>query len=361
MCMKYNVYNLPIKDLIKLIEENKIDLKPAYQRNEVWSRKDQESLIDSILSNLPIQNFFFFKNPKGVLEMVDGQQRARAIYSFYKGLISDSQKRFFKNVNSDDFLNYNVIVAEISDSVNEDSIRKFYVLVNKKGVQLNTPEIHKAEFAATKFMQLVQDLLENPTFSEFELFTDATSKRMNDRSYVEELAAYLLLGITDKKLAIERIYETDITANQFKEIKEQFEKIMIPLKSFNDYKQLNKTRYKQRNDFYTLFNFINEGLNLDSPAVMQYQYRILLVLDKHISPSNDECEPLKNYAFNCITQSNSKKARTERLSFFNQILRNKSVDENKAFQEVANFLIDKKMIQGFKELNGYILFNVDND
>ncbi len=359
--MPYKVYNLSIKELIGLIETNKIDLKPSYQRNEVWSKKDQESLIDSILLNLPIQNFFFYKNKKGVLEMVDGQQRARAIFGFYKGAITDSRKRTFKEINSEEFLNYSIIVAEISDEFDEESIRKFYVLVNKKGVQLNKPEIHKAEFAVTKFMQLVEELLENQTFINLDLFTDATSKRMNDRSYVEELAAYLLLGITDKKLAVERIYETDITPEQYQILKSRFENIMTPLDTFNRYKLLSKTRYRQRNDFYTLFNFLNENIDTDNNEILMYQYRILLLLDDYISPSNEDCEPLKNYAFNCITQSNSKKARTDRLKFFNEILKNKNIDENKSAQEVANFLIDQHKIKGFKNIGEYILFDLDND
>lgn len=359
--MEYKVYNLPIRDLIKLIEKNEIDLKPAYQRNEVWSKKDQESLIDSILANLPIQNFFFFKNPNGMLEMVDGQQRARAIYNFYKELITDSEKRKITDINIDDFLNYKIIVTEIIGSIDNESIRRFYVLVNKKGVQLNTPEIHKAEFASTNFMHLVQELLENQVFSDFELFTDATSKRMNDRSYVEELAAYLLLGITDKKLAVEKIFENDITKEDYQRIKLEFESIMTPLSSFDNFLKLRKTRYKQRNDFYTLFSFIHQGLEKDSESTMLYQYKILITLDRFITPSNEECEPLQKYAFNCISQSNSKKARLERLNFFNAVLRNKEVEENKIFQDVANFLIDRKVIKSFKKIESYILFDLEND
>src|SRR5690606_39565638 len=61
-------------------------------------------------------------------------------------------------------------ISEISDSFDEESIRKFYVLVNKKGIQLNKPEIHKAEFSDTLFTKLVYELLENQTFSDLDLF-----------------------------------------------------------------------------------------------------------------------------------------------------------------------------------------------
>ena len=72
----------------------------------------------------------------------------------------------------------------------------------------------------------------------------------------------------------------------------------------------------------TLFNFINSGLEMDGIEILLYQYRILLMIGPFISPSNDYCEPFKAYANNCITQSNSKKARSERLVFFEDVLRN---------------------------------------
>lgn len=358
--MRYNLYEIPIVNLIHLIESGKLDLKPSYQRNEVWSRKDQESLIDTILFGFPIPNFFFFKKGDGSIEMVDGQQRARAIYNFYKGLITDSQKRKFQDIQSNDFLEYRIYITEIVDLLDEDLIRNFYVLVNKKGVQLNKPEITKAEFASTKFLSLVEELLENQSFNNLDLFTDSVTKRMNDRSYVEELVAYLLLGITDKKNSVEKIYSKDIDDDQYTFLKNRFQWVLERLTLLNTYKEINSSRYKQRNDFYTLFNFINEGIEVDNIETLVYQYRILLKLDKFVSPSNVQCEALKQYANNCITQSNSKKSRIERLSFFEKILRNKVIEENETLQDVYNFLFDIKEVEKMKLVNGYQLFDLDH-
>lgn len=359
--MNYTTSSLSVKELIDLIDDGKIDLKPSYQRNEVWTRKDQESLIDSILSNYPLPNFFFYKNDTGVIEMVDGQQRARAIYSFYKGLISNSKKTYLNSINESQFFNYLINITNITEVYNEDAIRKFYVLVNKKGIQLNNPEIFKAQFAATKFLELVEELLEDQNFSNLELFNDSTTRRMNDRSYVEELVAYLLLGISDKKLAVEKVYESDISEYQYHELKSKFQNIIERLQILNNHFTINQTRYKQRNDFYTLFNFVNEGLIIDTISTLMYQYRILLVLDKYISPSNDECKSIQNYAHNCVSQSNSKKARLERLTFFDKILRNKNTNENEVFKDVSNFLFDAQEIKKNIIINSYILFDLENE
>jgi hypothetical protein len=356
--MKYTNYQLPIEGLIELIEKGGIDLKPPYQRNEVWTKKDQESLIDSILSRFPLPNLFFFKNDSGRLEMVDGQQRVRAIYSFYKGFITDTKKRSFEDIDKTSFLSYELNVTEISEVHDEETIRKFYVLVNKKGVHLNLPEIRKAEFAATNFLSLVERILESPIFSDLDLFSDSTAKRMNDRGYVEELVAYLVTGITDKKNAVENLYKEDISEQKAKEIEGLFIKIVERISFLDKYKRINETRYKQRNDFYTLFNFVSESLSIDSQEILLYQYQILLCIAPHIAPSNDICQSIQQYAYNCVTQSNSKKARTERLEFFNSVLRNKDTDNNPIVQDVYQFLIDSDLIKGYRKVNGYTLFDL---
>ena len=74
-----------IKFLIDLISKKKINLKPSYQRNFIWGKKDQTSLIESIMGGYPIPSFFVFQNSSDEFEMVDGQQRSRTILQFYNG------------------------------------------------------------------------------------------------------------------------------------------------------------------------------------------------------------------------------------------------------------------------------------
>jgi hypothetical protein len=55
---------------------------------------------------------------------------------------------------------------------------------------------------------------------------------------------------------------------------------------------------------------------------------VLIKIDPRISPSNEDCFAFKNYAYNCVTQSNSKKARLERLKFFEDVLLNENNNYN---------------------------------
>ena len=48
--MKYTIKSWSIQEMYKLIKDNKINLRPSYQRNFVWNKKDQQLLIDSKLN-----------------------------------------------------------------------------------------------------------------------------------------------------------------------------------------------------------------------------------------------------------------------------------------------------------------------
>ena len=282
--------------------------------------------------------------------MVDGQQRSRTIYRFVHGQIKSSKdtgEKFFSECNTEEILKYRLPFIIIKNLLKGDSLNNFYVLINKKGKHLNTPELYKSEYFDTTFYKLSEKVLSYQGLINLDLFTDATSKRMNDRAYIEELLAYLKEGIKDKKSAVEQIYkENDLTKEESATIERQFEKIIDRINILNKISPINKTRYKQKNDFYTLFNFVNENIKTDT-KLLEHQYQILLVLNgkdrngiQFISPSNEECEALKEYALNCVTQSNSKKSRENRLTFFNSILKNRDLENNDLFEDVYNYLED---------------------
>lgn len=65
----------------------RIDLDADYQREKIWSRKNQEDLLDSILQNIDIPKLYLAKT-RDVgsfdYECIDGKQRMNTLLSFYK-------------------------------------------------------------------------------------------------------------------------------------------------------------------------------------------------------------------------------------------------------------------------------------
>lgn len=345
--MEYYFQVFTIHQLVDLIDRNLIDLNPSYQRNFIWSPDDQKELIDTILLGNPLPNFFVYKKEDGTFEMVDGQQRSKTIFRFTKGLITsskDSGNLTFEKVNKTEILNYKLPVIVIEKLSGNDSLKNFYVLINKKGVHLNAPEVNKSEFHDTLFLKLANEVLTYQKLINLNLFTDASSKRMNDRAFVEELLGYLKLGIKGKKQPVESIYRNDISNEEYETLRNQFYFSIDIIEDFNHIKPIRDTRYKQKNDFYTLFSFVHENRDL-AKNVLNYQYQILLVLDgvdadgkQFIRPTNEDCSTLKGYANNCVSQSNSKAARDSRLVFFNSVLKNTNINPNETLTDVLIYL-----------------------
>lgn len=332
--MNYTIKELSINSLYELIKDGKLDLRPPYQRNFIWSRKDQQLLIDSIEKGYPLPSFFLYKKPDGIFEMVDGQQRAESICRFLRGDITDKNKQYFSNINQDKFLSYILNITEISsvDESSGESISTFYALVNKQGQHLNSAEIYKAQYSDSSFLSLVEDLLETDEISILDIFTNKTKARMNDRTLIEELIAYLAVGFFDKRDAVDELYQKSFSIEDSENYREQFMNIIKRIVKLNSIKPINTTRYRQRNDFFTLFSFIHKNNSIISDDLLNYQYNLLLWVDNNnmIRPSNEDLELMQNYAFACVTQSNSKKSRETRFNIMELLLlhRQDNYDEN---------------------------------
>lgn len=361
--MKYSINSWPIQKLYNLIKAKKIDLRPSYQRNFVWTKKDQQLLIDSILKDWPLPTFFLYKKRNGTYEMVDGQQRAETICRFIKSDITDSQKRDYSKIDSISFMNYELnvtIITEIKDDTVE-SISDFYALVNKRGIHLNSAEVNKAQYSNHPFMKLAEELVSCPEFSKLDFLTNSTINRMNDRSLIEELLAYLYKGIFDKRDLITEIYESHISDVTIDSLKESFMHIIRRIDKLNEVKPIKETRLKQRNDFFTFFTFIHKNDAILTEDVLLYQYNLLCWIDTQgfIRPSNEDCVLLQKYAFACVTQSNSRDSRITRLKILETILLNKSDSECDDYEAFLEYLRDEFCIEEIpvKKMNNLLLID----
>lgn len=161
---------------------------------------------------------------------------------------------------------------------------------------------------------------------------------MIDREFVEELVAQIEFGIGDKKNNIKKLYDI---SEQFTELeilglKKSFSDILKVFSEMNKVSDFNSTRYSQRNDFYTLFGFIHKNLSIEASAFVNF-YKLLLKIQDDISPSNEKCEPLQFYAYRCVSQSNSKSAREDRLEFLNLLLLNQKNKPNKLQKQLMKY------------------------
>lgn len=109
-----------------------IDMNPEYQRDYVWTKEDQENLIDSIFQNIDIGKFVFvrlpFKSNSPTYEILDGKQRIKAIKDFYEDRLLYKGFKFSELSKKDRgfFDNYHVSVCEVADCSQKQKLRIFY-------------------------------------------------------------------------------------------------------------------------------------------------------------------------------------------------------------------------------------------
>lgn len=344
--LRFTTEQWPISQLIQLYESQRINLSPHYQRNSIWSLPNQKSLITTIQKGNAIPNFFIRSLAGNKLEMVDGQQRSRSIIGYWNGEFADHNRLIISpGIKSDprnaaaieSFLSYKLSITLLDQSFTDKEVEDFYVLVNSSGMRLNRPELFKAEYYSTKFLRLATELAGAPIFETLSLFSEKSSERMNDIDFVSELLAFLEFGFSDKKEKVDALYESDISEAQYRQLKQRSEEVLSRVAELSAITPVNKTRFKQKGDFYTLFAFIANNPRL-SEAALGYFYRVFLRLAPHIRPSQEECDPLMEYAVNCVTQSNSKKAREARNKLFIELFLNSGGEPNPTQNAIAGYL-----------------------
>ncbi len=169
----YEITKWPLSRLVELTTSEAINLRPTYQRNDIWTTPAKRRLIQTIHDGLPLPAFFLHETvPNQKYDMVDGQQRTRAIMGYLDRSFKDESGKFYDTRTDAEILNYEIPVIIIRNVPDDGgvSIRDFYYRVNKFGTKLNRPEIQKAQYANTPLQTLVEEIADSEQWEELGLF-----------------------------------------------------------------------------------------------------------------------------------------------------------------------------------------------
>ena len=337
MIVKWISSSHPISDIRDWNNSNRLEVRPDFQRQEVWSRAAMVMLMDTILQNIPMPKIFL----KAVIRgddtyriVIDGQQRIRAILSFlrnefnlsspYNGEYVDLYYDDLPGQVKDDFLSYKIDVNEIRNATDE-IVREIYSRVNKYNIALNKQELRRADFPG-QFLKLSEELSQHEFFEDSKIFSVANRRRMGDVEYISELLAILIGGIQDKKSTLDNFYQdySSWLRKDVAKIKNRFQKIIddiliiFPADSF----PIAKTRFRQKADYYSLFAAINElreeGHSLQGKNVSDLR-EDFKILNSNIAPEAG-VELFSEYAIKCVSQGNTINSRSWRKDFLKDIL-----------------------------------------
>lgn len=156
--MDIELKNITIRQLAEGYQDNqeagivgyggKLNIRPPFQREFVYSDKQREAVIDTITRKFPLNTMYWSVSTDG-FEIIDGQQRTVSICQYVAGVFSYNE-RYFHNLQQDEkdaILGYDLTVywCQGSDSEKLDWFRT----INIAGEKLTDQELRNAVYAGS--------------------------------------------------------------------------------------------------------------------------------------------------------------------------------------------------------------------
>jgi hypothetical protein len=211
-----------INDFREWHTRGELVLNPRFQRRSVWSPKAKSFLIDTIIRKLPVPMIYIRQQidlpaKKTIREVVDGQQRLRAILDYLNGAfaISRSQNADFGGrrfsdlppAAQTDFLKYPFAV-DVLEGASDADVLTVFARLNSYTVMLNEQEKLNAAFYGL-FKQTAYALAhKHLTFwRNNKILSDRDILRMEDAKLTSELLVAMLHGLQDGSKVLRSYYK----------------------------------------------------------------------------------------------------------------------------------------------------------
>ncbi|MEQ1486742.1 DUF262 domain-containing protein [Methyloglobulus sp.] len=319
-----------VKWLYDLNEKGLLVVDNSFQRNYVWTKKNQVQLIESILMGFPIPEIYIWNTGTDensgdtCYSIVDGQQRTGAIFQYIannfkleesslsenNSCYSRIKNRFFKDLETDDkkaLWSYIFSVRLIRITVSRVNIVNMFLRLNSNNMTLNPQELRNAEFQG-EFMQVAAKLSELPFWSDNALFGIADIRRMRDISFVSTLLVFMKQGIQEdiRNTNLNTIYDlyNDCYPSKDEDIS-KFEEIIGIINSLIDGNSERSKILRRQVHLYSLFTAIFD-LTMDGNKITKDQvenYRNLIdnydneeLLKKYFPDIIDDIHLYKSFA-----------------------------------------------------------------
>ena len=220
--MKSVLEQYNVADFIEWKRKKRLRLNPDFQRRNVWTPDGKSYLIDSLLRGLPMPKVYMrtIIDPETqgtVRDVVDGQQRLRAILDFAKGdLRLNKRAAEYQGMRYDDleeetkvgFLSYSVGVEQLINASDEDVLEVFARL-NSYTVPLSPAELRHARYQGD-FKWKVRDIATRlrKFWLEYGVLSTRERLRMLDDQLTAEMFGVMIQGVHDGGQAnLRKLYE----------------------------------------------------------------------------------------------------------------------------------------------------------
>ncbi len=161
--MKIDLHKIKIsevvKDYIDSAEEGvsafggKLDIRPKYQREFVYSGKQRDEVIRTVKNGFPLNVMYWVKKEDGNFEVLDGQQRTISIAQFVNGDFSiefNGRIAMFHNLTKEEqeqILDYDLMIYHCEG--NDKEKLDWFKIINIAGERLTDQELRNAVYTGS--------------------------------------------------------------------------------------------------------------------------------------------------------------------------------------------------------------------
>ena len=266
----------PINDFFNWYQREELVLQPKFQRRPVWSDKARSYFIDTIIRKMPVPKLFMrqqidLAGHRTIREIVDGQQRLRAVIDYIEGkfAISKTHNREFANYHfyelpekvKNDLLSYQLCV-DLLPGATDTEVLDVFSRINSYTITLNAQEKLNAKYFGP-FKQTAYELgyQHYKFWLNNKILTDLNIARMAEAELVSELIVAMFAGLQTGKAKLESYYKTyDEEFSEADRIKKEFRATIDQIAEIFG-EALPKTNYARVPLFYSLFCVIYDALS----------------------------------------------------------------------------------------------------
>jgi hypothetical protein len=203
--------SLQVSDIIRWFKDGELVINETFQRHSVWTTAAKTYLIDTLLNELPMPKIYIRtkidpKKQSSLREVVDGQQRVRALVEFStdKLRLTSRSEQFAGSKYSDldpevqgRFLGYTISVEQLLNASDDDVI-DIFARLNSYTVALNAAEKRHAQYQ-TEFKFAVRKTASDwrGFWEKHGIFTTKQRFRMADDAFAAELFQLFIDGVVD--------------------------------------------------------------------------------------------------------------------------------------------------------------------
>lgn len=202
-----------VNDFLEWKQGGLLELSPKFQRRGVWTKKAKSYLLDSVIRGKPTPKILIREHlspttKKTMREVVDGQQRLRAIFEFMEDGFAVSKTHnedyggeYFSDLPNDTqtgIRSYQ-FATDCLINISDSEVRDIFARLNTYGVKLNTIELlHAQYFGAFRTVAFGLANEFERFWLENQILSEASVSRMKDAELSAELLIAMVDGIQDK-------------------------------------------------------------------------------------------------------------------------------------------------------------------